>query len=130
MNKNLTLISNNPSLLNDMLFPAQIVAESNIDVINQCRDHIHAGAKLVTHPLAGSIKPWETPYRSILIQLKPENIGETSLDIHSLEMIESAIQKYNTKLVGINKPKPTLKSDADFQLVDKELMLSALKSLR
>jgi hypothetical protein len=58
---------------------------------------IHKGAKLITHPLMGSIKPNETPFRSIIVS---EGEG-TSLDIESLVIIESSIasaekfQRYN-----------------------------------
>jgi hypothetical protein len=40
-------------------------------VLLTVRDHIHSGARLLTHPQAGSVKPYETPYRSVLVY-RPE----------------------------------------------------------
>jgi len=127
-NKKLTLVSNNPSLLNDSIPFIKISASTNMDVINKCRDLIHQGAKLVTHPLAGSIKPWETPYRSIILQ-----VTSSELDMNSLEMIEAATQKYqihqSPSARPLHKPRATKQSELDFQLIDRELMMSAMKSL-
>ena len=57
------------------------------EVLVQARDRIHNGHKLLTHPLSGSIKPGETPYKSLVISKE----AGRSLDINSLELIESAI---------------------------------------
>ena len=57
------------------------------EVLINARDRIHNGHKLLTHPLSGSIKPGETPYKSLIIS---KEAGKT-LDLNSLEMIESAI---------------------------------------
>ena len=35
------------------------------------RDRVYAGHALYTHPLAGSVKPNETPYKSVVISRKP-----------------------------------------------------------
>ena len=60
------------------------------EVLLYVRDRIHEGHKLLTHPLSSSIKPNETPYKSILISddLK-------SLDYNSLIIIENAIMTYD-----------------------------------
>ena len=38
-----------------------------LDVLEYVRDKIHKGHKLMTHPLSGSVKPNETPYKTIMI---------------------------------------------------------------
>lgn len=124
MNNKITLVTNNPLLLNSDQ-PFDIVEEEDcIKVIAKCRDLIHQGAKLVTHPLAGSIKPWETPFRSVLL-----DCNHTELDMSALEMIESAAQMYQHQLKGVTVPVLTEQSLTDYQVIDKELINSAVKSL-
>jgi hypothetical protein len=51
------------------------------------RDLIHGGHELLTHPLSGSVKPNETPYKSVLISAEA---GE--MDFKSLEIIENSME--------------------------------------
>ncbi|NCE64839.1 GrdX protein [Pseudoflavonifractor sp. 524-17] len=64
----------------------QFVEGGHTDVLCAVRDLIHQGHKLLTHPLAGSVKPNETPFRSVA--LTRETGG---LDMDSLTLIESAL---------------------------------------
>ncbi|MCL2213518.1 MAG: GrdX family protein [Oscillospiraceae bacterium] len=52
----------------------------------KARDYVHAGHKLLTHPLSGSVKPSETPYKSMFLSAEAGG-----LDLSSLNIIESAI---------------------------------------
>lgn len=40
---------------------------SYIDVLVKVRDYIHLGYRLETHPMAGSLKPNQIPYKTIII---------------------------------------------------------------
>ena len=40
---------------------------SYLDVLLAARDYIHRGYFLLTHPLAGSVKPNQTPFKSIIL---------------------------------------------------------------
>lgn len=51
------------------------------------RDYIHKGHRLLTHPLSGSIKPNETPFKTIIISSVSNN-----LDMKSLSIIEKSIE--------------------------------------
>lgn len=95
-----------------------------IDVLYAARDEIHKGKKLISHPLMGSIKPNETPYRSIIINNRVEE-----LDINSLSIIEDSIERY--KSFTKNKPFSCLSEKAleDLRFVDLKLIESALYSL-
>ena len=95
------------------------------DVLTNARDRIHNGDKLLTHPLSGSIKPGETPYKSLVIS---KEAGKT-LDLNSLEMIESAIavhDKFITKCRCRDSSRYTEKVLEDFREVDFTLLHSAL----
>ena len=54
------------------------------EILLYIRDRIHEGYVLLTHPLSSSIKPNETPYKSVLIS-----------DYKTLMIIENAIMTYD-----------------------------------
>ncbi|MDD4503531.1 MAG: GrdX family protein [Clostridiaceae bacterium] len=94
-----------------------------IDVIKSARDMVHKGLKLITHPLMGSIKPNETPFRSIIIS------EGTVLDVESLTIIESSIVTAE-KFQRDNKvPVWNEKVLDDFRFIDLRLFESALESI-
>ena len=53
------------------------------DVLIAVRDKLHLGHELLTHPLGSSVKPSETPYKSIIITDNKKN-----LSINSIYMIK------------------------------------------
>lgn len=93
-----------------------------VDVLIVVRDYIHKGHKLLTHPLMGSIKPNQTPYKSVAISKK----NYMDIDIMSLEIIENSILK--AKAMLDNKKLPQWPKDAleDFSLIDYDLIKNAL----
>lgn len=95
---------------------------STMEVLKKVRDYIHKGHRLLTHPLMSSIKPNETPYRTILIS-KNTSIG---IDDQSLKYIEEGIyatEKF-TKKLGI--PDWNQRILEDFQLIDYDLIYHVL----
>jgi len=94
-----------------------------IDVLVTVRDKVHNGYKILTHPLMGSIKPNETPYRSLIIEYS------NLLDFQSLEIIESSIETCKKFLK--DKPCPTWNEKVleDFRFVDTKLFQSVFESL-
>ena len=94
-----------------------------IDVLKSARDMIHKGSKLITHPLMGSVKPNETPFRSIIIS------DGIDLDVESLTIIENSIA-VTEKFQSDNKlPIWSEKVLDDFRFVDLKLFESALDSI-
>ncbi|NMA94316.1 MAG: hypothetical protein GX975_06610, partial [Clostridiales bacterium] len=75
-------------------------------------------------PLMGSLKPNETPYRSVAITSE-----RGKLDLQSLGYIEEAICCFDRfkerPLRGMNAPEEMLE---DFRLIDLSLLASGLKS--
>ena len=49
-------------------------------VLVKARDLIHKGHILYTHPLAGSVKPNETPYKSLIVSLESHGMESESAD--------------------------------------------------
>ncbi len=103
----------------------EFVDGSLLDVLIMVRDRIHEGYKLLTHPLAGSVKPNETPYKSVLI-----SCDKGDLDLDSLLMISSNIETVQ-KFMNIKKPiEWKEKILADFMLIDLDLISSGIESMR
>lgn len=121
------IITNNQKVMKelDSLWEKEYIRGSYGDVLIAVRDRIHKGHKLLTHPLSGSVKPNETPFKSVIISKKAEE-----LDTDSLLIIEHSIKVYEkfmkiTTRIGETKKKQILD---DFKEVDYTLLISALSS--
>ncbi|MEL7646598.1 MAG: GrdX family protein [Sedimentibacter sp.] len=90
------------------------------DVLVKIRDKVHEGHELLTHPLSSSVKPNETPYKSVMIS---DNKG--SLNIDSLYIIENSIMAYDNfnkcRIMCIDE-----RMQEDFKLIDLTVLESAL----
>lgn len=121
------IITNNSKVKNhyEAKFPILYVDGSYRDVLITARDKIHQGHSLLTHPLSGSVKPGETPYKSLAIT---EDAG--SLDYPSLELIEQAIAVWQKFADSCRFRQPAEYTESilnDFSEVDFTLLQSALK---
>ena len=120
MKKDYIIITNNP-LVPQMLDEEHEVDYSEIsyeDVLGKVRDRIHEGHLLLSHPLSGSVKPNETPYKSVMISRKAGKLDERSLSI-----IEGAIRscaKFEFKSEKYREFMP--ETFKDFQLIDWTLL--------
>lgn len=116
------IITNNPKVRDEIKGYEIIYNQiSYLDVLKKVRDKVHIGHKLLTHPLSGSVKPNETPYKSIAVS---KNSGD--LDLDSLMIIEKSIE--TTQKFFRNPKVPNYKQNIleDFQLIDKGLIQKAL----
>lgn len=95
-----------------------------IGILKFIRDKIHEGHALLTHPLSGSIKPNETPFKSAAISFE-----KGKLDIQSLEIIEESIATAKKFIEGKKTPKWTEEILEDFMLIDFNLIDSAVQSM-
>ena len=92
------------------------------DIFILVRDKVHAGHEILSHPLSGSVKPGETPYKTVFIAGK-----KGSLNMDSLALIENAIMtcsKFEDRKYDYEK------KIEDFQLIDLSLAESALAGIR
>ncbi len=119
------LITNNPMVRDHYKDSDTIEVEfinvlGYMDVLKRARDLIHLGKVLTTHPLSGSVKPNETPFKSVAL-------ADSSLhEVDSLDMIENAIATY-IKFEN-NRPLRTWspRVQDDFMVVDHDLITNAL----
>ena len=102
-------------------FEVQYKETEVLDIMCMVRNRIHEGHRLLTHPLMSSIKPNETPYRTILISKE-----KGKLDFDSLVIIEDSINTTKKFLNMAKTPKWTQSILEDFELIDMDLIKNAL----
>ena len=115
------IVTNNP-LVRDCLgdwYEIDYREVSFREILVIVRDMVHLGHQLYTHPIAGSVKPNETPYKSVVVDKAP---GVFSMDEANL---------MSNALITFDKFKPlnVKYSDyhlQDFQLIDYTLLCGAL----
>ena len=117
------IVTNNPLVVKNLENSREIIYKdvSYEEILRDTRDRIHEGHVLLTHPLSGSVKPNETPYKSILISRQRRDV-----DADSLKLIENAIQACRKFMMKADKYKPEVYQD--FQLIDWTLLESAMAS--
>ena len=119
---NFQILTNNPLVAEKYPQVTQVVPGSVYDVFVAGRDRIHRGCRLINHPLAGSVKPNESPYKTLLLSL-----DRATLDFYSLQLIEGAFQTLR-KLPEKHIPYPPAMR-ADYQVIDLDLVDSAILAL-
>ena len=120
---NISIISNNPRVWETYSQHVRKIEGGVLAVYEAARDAIHRGAKLLNHPLAGSVKPNQNPYRSLLLS----TAADRPLDLDSLSHIENAIQTLD-RLPKLNRPY-TEKAMEDFRFIDFCLFQTAVQAL-
>ena len=119
---NFYILTNNPAVTTAYRLVTRQIDGSVAKVFAAVRDAVHLGAVLISHPLAGSLKPNECPYKSIVL-----STARGPADLISLANIEAAIavlQKLPVKPQRYGPP--VLK---DFQVIDLDLIRSAMQAL-
>ena len=114
------LFTNNPVIKNEIVnnsIEFVFISGTSLDVLKSARDLVHLGAKLVTHPLYGNLRPYQQPYRTILVTKKG------GIDLESLSLMERAIEVYQSCIDRLIKPEdlPEYLRD-DYAFIDFELM--------
>ena len=123
--KSTVIVTNNPLVVRKLSdrFDVSFEEQGYLELLERVRDLVHKGAVLLTHPQAGSIKPGETPYRTVMVRMPSAG---AQVDAESLSLIESAISTTRKFPVRTREFRPG--SLEDFQLVDYSLISSAVES--
>ena len=115
------ILTNNP-MVRDILGRLYDVRFSDMplrDILVKARDLVYLGHTLYTHPLSGSVKPNETPFKSVVLSSAPGK-----MDPEHAEIMASAIAVCD-KL----KPRTFKLTDKlldDFMLIDYTLLCGAI----
>ncbi|MFV0498680.1 MAG: GrdX family protein [Bacilli bacterium] len=102
-------------------YDVEYIDVSYTAILEKVRDYIHSGYILLSHPLSGSIKPGETPFKSIMItkgtdDFNSETMISDALLIAKRMITESKVKDYTEKLLD------------DFSLVDYDVITSGIES--
>lgn len=118
------ILTNNASVVNRLgdRIDVELLDCSFNALLAAARDRIHVGHVLLTHPLSGSVKPNETPFKSVMLTKSKR----PSVDFDSLELIEDAI--VTAGKFKVRYPKLTDRLREDFQLIDANLIQGAVES--
>ena len=89
------------------------------EILVMARNLVQKGHTLYTHPLSGSVKPNETPYKSVIVSKVPH-----TLEPDQCEIISNAIAVVD-KFPEVHRklPEQVLR---DFQLIDYSLLAGAI----
>lgn len=123
MKKRPVVYTNNPKARDFFVernIETHFVDGNYLAVLKEVQNKVHLNYCLLTHPLSGSIKPNETPYKSIAIH------KENELDMLSLELISNAIDVYNKLQNDLKTPYWTENILDDFMVIDLDLIKNAL----
>ncbi|MCL2078673.1 MAG: GrdX family protein [Oscillospiraceae bacterium] len=132
------IVTNNPLVKSAYEARYQVIFEDTdiLGILTKTRDLVHKGHTLLTHPLSGSVKPNETPYKTVLLSAfgkggvdnkKPADMMPASVfpqtDALSVDIIgqciETALKFPPKRVAGEHK--------ADLQTIDLSLIEAALR---
>lgn len=102
----------------------RLVDTSYIGVLEECRKYIHRGCRLLSHPLYGSVKPNETPYRTVIMA---EGEG---LDFQSVELIEDTINTASKFQNDKKTPNWIERVMDDFRVIDLDIMTNTISRIQ
>lgn len=114
------IVTNNP-LSKDKFqvkYKVHFINGNVMDVLKVVRDYVHCGHKLLTHPLMGSVKPNEIPYRTILLS----KAKKQDVDLQSLDYVEKSIYTTQKFIKNYDIPVWNSKILNDFSLIDYDLI--------
>ena len=112
------IITNNPMVRDKLRGQTLEFHDTDcLGVFKAVRDKIHLGHGLLTHPLSGSVKPGETPYKTVIVTSE-----KSALDTNALSIIEESIKTCVKMMANTKKEELNDKILADFQLIDYNLI--------
>ena len=127
---NALIITNNPRVFIEYSNKEQVefVEDAGqMEILERARDRIHLGDKLIMHPMAGRIKPHETPYKSVLLEVGVK--GETT-DLRSVQIIEDSMAETRKFLEGGISRKYSEAMLPDLQWIDLLLLRNGIEEYR
>lgn len=125
--QSMRIVTNNEKVRQELdgRWEVQMVDGGYGDVLTAVRDLVHKGWRLLTHPLSGSVKPGQTPYKSVLVEQ-----GDGVLDTDSLRILEDSLAAFRTQTQRAGKSRVEWQRQLaeDFREVDYQLLAGALQS--
>jgi len=105
-----------------------LLVDSFPDVLTTARDLIYARCILLTHPQTSSLKPNQTPYKTILLY-PAADITDKERSFRDIELIESAIENFG-KWNAVRKTPVYSESIADdYKTIDLSMIENVISRL-
>lgn len=98
-----------------------------LDVLIKVRNYIHQGLRLETHPMAGSVKPNQNPYKSVMISDETSDSEEFQEFVTVMENCIMVCRGFLERKALPDWPEELKK---DFRFVDLSLIKSAVDCLK
>ncbi len=122
-----TIVTNNKYVLDKFKDDFNLIfvddESTYMGVLLKIRDLVHLNYKILTHPLSGSVKPNETPYKSVMLE------EGRALDNDSVLLIEGAIQTMQKFQNNERTPDWPERVRDDCRVVDCDLMANTVYRL-
>mgnify|MGYP000164786741 CR=1 FL=1 len=115
------IITNNPMVNNINNAEICFVKGDNRQVFYEVLNKVATGHKLITHPLAGNIKPEDNPYRSVAVSK-----SKAKADLAILAKLNQYLDKIEANQMKRKVNLPSIMTD--FQLIDKDLIENAIQN--
>lgn len=127
--KNCLIVTNNRKVNSAYSDRMQVLylEEDYLAVLLKVRDLIHSGCKLLTHPMSGSLKPNQTPFKSVML-IKEGGEAITGEGFDDLMMIENSLDAHQKFCRGRPTPLWTEKIKNDFATIDLSIIDSAVNN--
>lgn len=102
------IVTNNPRVKKELSSQNKIeiiymAGQSQEEILRFARDKIHLGAKLIVHPMMGRIKPHETPYKSVLMEISESRETQENNEVSEIsagrQISESPDLDYNSVMI-------------------------------
>jgi len=122
--RELLIITNNPQAHTISNADVLELKGDCIDIIAKALHMVSQGHKLLSHPLSGSIKPNQSPYKSLVLTAAMGTIDEASLQILHKSLSQAEEMRLQSFLPGMRS-----NFDEDFQAIDHDLLVNAVKSI-
>ncbi len=111
-----------------------ILLKTYEEVLTTTRDLLHTGCRLLTHPQASSLKPNQTPYRSILLYGEGEGkcaeaVSRKDICVEDILRIESAIEAFHKWNDIKTIPQYDEKTADDYKTIDLSMLEHVLPRL-
>lgn len=122
-----TLVTNNPDCLVRYGDSMEVVFDPDwtyLEVLLQVRALVGQGLLLATHPMAGSLKPNQTPYRSVLLA---DQTMEDKEPFEDVRLVEQGIACCETFLRCRALPHYPPEIQRDFRTLDLSFLEGALR---
>lgn len=136
MNRQFVIFTNNPMAAAELSIDYTVIFKELPfkEFLKFLKDKVQEGYPLLSHPLSGSVKPGETPYKSVLMAKKPiakciENGYEKCEELEfSEKLLSNAIDVYEKFKLRPDRFATDVLNDLQF--IDLTLIKSAIDSAK